>query len=176
MRSMGIKIGIGLFAACTLALLVVNRTSEPQVELTTLELSGDVKVTDRRGGTVSTGEESGLLLQVGDVIVEISENTDVRLDRLFENNVRLFVARGRVSVSGATITLTTDRVAATGSDFELVNYDFQERVTVEPTEKDVTVVVNGTQTEILLADEYERLEISELEPFTITRTKTEMSE
>ena len=176
MTAMWTKGPIVLFSICVLLLLVVNRANEPQVKLTTLQISGDVEVTDRRGGTVSTGEESGLLLQVGDAIVELSENTDVRLDRLFENDVRLFVARGRVSVSGATLTLTTDRVAATGSDFELVNYDFQERVTVEPTEEDVTVVVNGTQTEMLRADEYERIEISELEPFTITRMKIETSE
>ena len=166
MTAMWTKGPIVLFSICVLLLLVVNRANEPQVKLTTLQISGDVEVTDRRGGTVSTGEESGLLLQVGDSIVELSENTDVRL----------FVARGRVSVSGATLTLTTDRVAATGSDFELVNYDFQERVTVEPTEEDVTVVVNGTQTEMLRADEYERIEISELEPFTITRMKIETSE
>src|SRR3990167_10138819 len=98
MTAMWTKGPIVLFSICVLLLLVVNRANEPQVKLTTLQISGDVEVTDRRGGTVSTGEESGLLLQVGDAIVELSENTDVRLDRLFENDVRLFVARGRVSV------------------------------------------------------------------------------
>lgn len=170
------KIFIGIFVICVLVLLVVNRANEPQLEVTTLDGYGEIFGDFERGGTISTGEESLSVLQIGKAIISVGENTKIRLDRIFEDDVRLFVSQGRVAVSESAVTITTDRVSATGKNFELINYDFQERVTVEPSSGIIEVSINHQELQTVDAGKEEFLEISELPPFTTVRGRSEKSE
>lgn len=176
MTAMWTKGAVALFSICVLSLLVQNRANEPQLEVTTLESYGEIFGDFERGGTILTGEESWLQLQIGEAIISVGGNTHIRFERLFEDDVRLFVSQGRVAVSESAVTITTDRVSATGENFELVNYDFQEQVTVEPSSGIVEVSINHQALQAVDAAQGEFLEISELPPFTAVHGRSETLE
>lgn len=179
MTAMGKKI---LFAAGLLiivVILIVQRAPQATRSLSILNRSGSVTLDTSRGGTLSTGADGELTFTLDGVTVQMTANTDVRLDRLFKDEVALFVPRGQVTITRSmddrgSLDVSSDRVtgrADPGEAFTFINYDFQERISVIPLSGSIDVFVNNAFASTLTAENEKYIDLSELAPYGITELK-----
>lgn len=171
----GLLIG---FVISVSALLILQLLPEPVRVLQVLEQTGDIKLDFRRGGTISTGTDARVLLSIDGILVGLSENTDLRLDQILRDEVHLFILRGRVAVDArqaplGSVSVRTDRVTSISDGvWSLVNYDFAERVNIFPINGTVQLFVNGIEQPTTTL---QSVEVSELEPYTINYTTSDLS-
>jgi len=165
--------GLGLIVF----LLILQRAPQPQRTLTVIGESGAVSFNAHRGATISTGADGQLTFIMEGIKVELKENTDVRLDRIFKDDVRLFVSRGQITTTRSNgdvgdFHASSDRVrcsADPGEALTFINYDFQERVSVIPITGTIEISVNGVPSMTLRAEDKKYADISELAPYLVTQ-------
>lgn len=160
-------------------LLIANRGQPPAFEIALPYQQGEVRAELKRGGLIETGPSSRAFLIIGQTKIGLYENTVLRLDRLFiEEPLEFFLSKGRLAIATPddhAVIVKTDRVKAVGSAMSVVNYDFQERVSVIPLKGQVDILINKEQTVTLLTMDGLLLEVSEIEPFTINRSSFDLS-
>lgn len=168
-------VGLGIIVV----ILVMGRAARSARALAVFDQSGSVVLDARRGGTLSTGADGELTFTLEGVTIQMTANTDVRLDRLFKDEVVLFVPRGQVTITRSmddqgSLHVSSDRVtgrADSGEAFTFINYDFQERVSVIPLSGSIDVFVNKALAATLPAENGKYLDLSELAPYGITELK-----
>lgn len=182
-----------IFGALVVALLIGTRLGAvfaggpgyfPPLSASTVETFGNVtesragherfiSANPPRGSVIETDKGARALLDIDGTIIGVYEDTRVELKTLSHERVELYLPKGRVAVSTVRapdrkVTISTNQIDATtiGGDFSVVNYDFQQRVSVIPLLGIVSVAYNQDKGDIISAP----IDITETDPMTVTQT------
>ena len=91
--------------------------------------------TMRRGETIKTLDDGRAILRIGQTRIGIDQRTNLRIDRVFDDQLDLHVSRGRTMMQlnrPTTVTTGFTETTIVQGALSLVNYDFLHKVDVIP--------------------------------------------
>ena len=184
MSRMNLFLSISFFAVFAGSLLVINQFEmyEPSLPISVEVAEGEVledragsvspiSAHPKRGSVISTGENARLMIQIGNVIFGLDEHTSLRLDRLTENRIEVFLPTGRIIVDAkaggeqkVSVYTSSTETTVIRAMTSIVHFAADKRTHVIPMESVAGIIVNNSVAQIIKTP----LEIQEVAPFTIT--------
>lgn len=169
-----------LFFTVIAGLLLIRRfDTVPEESVVIVSTSGSDRLVGdkfRRGEFIETKDGEYLAINIGDnVQIGIDERSRIELYRLYQNERKIKFSKGRIIIINKERTPLfietnkTENVLASGTA-TLINYDYQQLVTIAPIEGSIQTHIKGMNEYMLLPI---AISVNEKDPPSFSKTKTD---